>query len=121
MRTLLPLALIVACVLALTTAVRGEDPVPLDARVEALAREVAWLRAREARLTGYIVANGARGDALERLAQTLRAGGFASHANPTQARETLLKGLEDLAVSLKAGLPTLTDAERAAQAGFASR
>jgi hypothetical protein len=119
MRTLLPLAVFLALGLALASTVRGEDPVSLDARVDALQREVQWLRAREAKLTAYLVANGARAEGLETLTRSLRNGGFASHANPTPTREVFVRGIEEYAASLKTGLPTLTEAERAAQATFA--
>jgi hypothetical protein len=120
MRTTLPLVLALLCVLALASGVRGEDPQPasLDARLELLARQVDYLRGREARLSSYVVANGARAEALEKLVLDLRQGGFAAAANPSPARERLLKGLSDLAQSLKAGLPTITDADRAALAAF---
>jgi hypothetical protein len=120
MRTSLPLVLALFCVLALASGVRGEDPQPasLDASLELLTRHVAYLRGREARLTSYIVANGARAEALEKLVVELREGGFAAGANPSQARERLLKGLSDMAESLKAGLPTITDTDRAALAAF---
>ena len=118
MRTLLPLALVAATVLLLTAHARGEDPAPdsgasLETRVDLLARETAFLRAREAKLTTYVLANGARGEALEKLVVELRSGGFASAANPSGTRERLLQGLTALAESLRAGLPLLSQGEQA--------
>jgi hypothetical protein len=118
MRTLLPLALVVVTVLLLSAHARGEDPAegsgaPLEARVDLLARETAYLRVREAKLTSYVLANGARGEALERLVAELRSGGFASAANPSGTRDRLLQGLTALAESLKAGLPALSQNEQA--------
>ena len=123
MRTLLPLALVVVTVLVLAARARGEDPAPdssatLETRVDLLAREVAYLRSREVRLTNYVVANGARGDALESLVVELRSGGFASAANPSPTRERLLQGLTALAESLKAGLPLLSQGEQAMRASL---
>jgi len=116
MRTVLPLALVLVSVLALAANARGEDPAAPEAalasRVDLLAKEVAYLRGREARLTTYILANGGRADALETLVTELRAGGFAAAANPSPARERLLNGLADLAKSLRAGLPTVSESEK---------
>jgi|GEM_PF-5637168 len=123
MRTLLPLALVVGTVLFLAARARGEDPVPdsgvaLETRVELLAREVAYLRSREVRLTNYMVANGARADALESLVVELRNAGFASAANPSPTRERLLQGLTAMALSIKAGLPFLSQGEQALRASL---
>ena len=116
MRTVLPLALVLVSVLALAANARGEDPAAPEAalasKVDLLAKEVAYLRGREARITTYILANGGRADALETLVNELRAGGFAAAANPSPARERLLKGLADLAKSLRAGLPSMSESEK---------
>lgn len=118
MRTLLPLALVLVTVLALAARARGEDPAggsgaTLETRVDLLARETAYLRVREAKLTNYVLANGARGEELEKLVADLRSGGFASAANPSGTRELLLNGLTALAESLKAGLPLRSQSEQA--------
>jgi hypothetical protein len=118
MRVALPLLLVAGLVVALAGGARGEDPISLDQRMEALQREVTWLRGREARLSAYVIENEARADGLEKLVAELRTAGFASHAQPTASRELLLRGLSDLARSLKAGVPVMTEAERNALASF---
>jgi hypothetical protein len=119
MRTLAPLALLALIAVTAFASVRlagAEDPLPTadevqNRRLDALERQIAYLRAREARTTAYLVRNAERADALTRLAADLRAGGFAAAANPSPARERLLTGLESMASSLKRDLPITTTQE----------
>ena len=82
-------------------------------RLTILEHEVSYLRAREQRLSGYMLANGARADGLTKLASLVRAQGFTQRAMPAQSRETLIRGLETLAVSMKNDLPLETKEEAA--------
>ena len=85
----------------------------LDVRVQALEGEVAWLRAREAALTDYVLANDARGTALQALADQLVTLGFTQKALPAASREALVEGIRGMGASLREGLPTSTKDQQA--------
>jgi hypothetical protein len=88
----------------------AEDPVD---PIAALQRDVKYLKSREAQVSAYVLKNGARAEELDRLVNELRDMGFAAAANPTPARERLLRGLSDFAAGLRKDLPKLTDEEAA--------
>jgi hypothetical protein len=125
MRSLVPVALALLLVPAfalggLAGRAHGEDPAPAPApvdnetlfrHIQALQRQVIYLRAREARTTAYVLKNAERADALKKLTADLRAAGFAMAANPAPARERLLAGLDAFAEELKKDLPAVTSEE----------
>lgn len=116
MRTFLPLGLLALLALGVVRLAHAEEPAPqpvdpLAAKVATLERQTAYLAAREARLTAYVLRHGERADALKRLAADLRLAGFTAAANPGPARERLLQGLEALADGLKKDLPDVTKEE----------
>lgn len=80
-------------------------------RMERVERQNAYLLSRERALTAYVTGHERTAGELKRLAEELRAGGFAAAANPSPVRERLLRGLEQLADALRKGLPTVSSAE----------
>ncbi len=90
-------------------------------RLAILEREVHYLHGREQRLSAYMLANKARADGLTKLASLVRAQGFTQRALPAQSRETLIRGLETLAVSMKNDLPIETKEEAALLADIKKR
>ena len=114
MRLLCSLFVAVGLLVAVSALARGEDEpaaAELSARVDLLGREVRYLRSRESHLSTYVLRNGERAAALERLATELRALGFTSGANPAPARERLLASFTEMAQDLRAELPVPTKAE----------
>ena len=87
----------------------------VEDRLRALELEVSVLQARETAVSAFILANAERADGLEKLAKQCRNEGFTSGAISSRSRETLLKGIAALAVSLRMGLPVATDDESAAR------
>lgn len=80
----------------------------LEDKIEVLALQVEYLRAREAALTKYVLLNEKRAAGLEEIARRSRAAGFESRSIAVDSRRILLGGIESLAVSLRKDLPALT-------------
>lgn len=117
----LPLALLlVAACLAALPLLRADDAgappagrvgMELPDRVLALELELSYLRLREDAVSAYVLANGARAEAIDRMANQMTQLGFAQKAMPAESREALLAGLRALAADLREGLPHATPAE----------
>lgn len=112
--TALALATAVLVVLGAHVLAGAGEPSPMEGlirRVELLESQAAYLRAREASLSAYVLANGTRAKDLIALADKAETEGFTSKALPAASRETLLAGLRAMAASLSEGLPALTPEE----------
>jgi hypothetical protein len=113
MRTLAPLALLALIAVTAFASVRlarAEDPIPSgdelqNRRISALERQVAYLRAREAKLTANALRAAGYGDAVLRLVADARANGFATAGNPSVTRERFLAAWEVIGNTLKKDLP----------------
>ena len=113
MRTLAPLALVALIAVTAFASVRlarAEEGVPTadelqNRKIAALERQVAYLRAREAKLTAHALRAGTYGDAVLRLCADARANGFATAGNPSGTRERFLASWEVIGNTLKKDLP----------------
>lgn len=124
MRTLLPLALLLAVAAGAfaARAVAEDGPSGPDAelrdRVAALEAKVKYLQSRETALTAYVLANEARAASLLDALRLARREGFTGGAISAPSREALLRGLEGYADALGKDLPEPTKEERAMQKTF---
>ncbi len=115
MRTLLPICALFAIVAiafqAVARAAPEGEPDPavrlkiLDAEVKALRADAAYLRAREAALTRYVVGLEATSRVVLSGVAQARTQGFEAAAVAAPSRVVLLRTLEDAARALSAGLP----------------
>ncbi len=89
------------------------DPEKMSTQIDALEAQVEYLRAREDALTAYILLNDQRAEGILRTTKASRDAGFEKNRIPERSRTILLKGMDDLAASLRAELPALTKEQAA--------
>lgn len=112
--TLVVLIVLVFGIFAVARAREDEaEKKSLDEQIEALEVQVEYLRSREKALTAYVLLNEKRAAGLEVVARRSRAAGFEANRIPVDSRRILLRGMEDLARSLRQDLPAVTKVERA--------
>ena len=117
MRTLTLVLTIGLLVLGVTALARGEDEgtqiADLEKQVERLELQVSYLMAREVDTTLYVLANQERAGVLERMIALMEKQGYTARSIPAECRETHMRGMLELAKSMKDDVPVVSEEQTA--------